>query len=286
LNESSALLQKSQTTFIQELDAALANIIQFYAEKECQVNTEFDQILTLVPPPIIVVVHDTRSSSSSAHLPLPSSEEEEEELHSITNTSTIVHNQDNYQDSRLIELYISLCKLKSFVSLNETAFEKILKKYDRLLNSNLKTSYITNTVLNAYPFRSSTRQHLEDIIQQVELMYNTTKEEGEKRVSLDVLFRERIHCDRDIVWRERIGQERKNTNLHTKEIADKAKQLKTPLILALSITLFVYLLNCSLFEQVEQRRCFAVLVFSSVLWATEVNLITFLTMDSHTHIIN
>lgn len=225
----------------------------------------------MAPPPPIIVVHDTCSSSSSTNLPLPSSgNEEEEDLNTITNESTVVYNQDNYQEGRLIELYISLCKLKSFVSLNETAFEKILQKYDRLLNSNLKASYMSNTVLNAYPFRSSTRQHLEDLIQQVDLMYNTTKEEGEKRVVLDVLLRERIHCDRNTVWRERIGQERRDTNLHTEELAVKAKQLKTPGILALSIALFIYLLNCSLFEHIEQRRCFAVLVFSSVLWATEV----------------
>lgn len=276
LTESSALLQKRHTSITEELDASLANIIQFYAEKECEFNTEFDQILNLGPSPspsVIIVVHDTCSSSSSTYLPLPPSiDQEGEDLDPAENYSPAVQNQGDYQESRLIELYISLCKLKSFVSVNENGFEKILKKYDKLLNSNLNASYMSNTVLNAYPFRSSTRQHLDDLIQQVQMMYNAIKEEGEKSESLDALLSERIQCDRNIAWKTHIGKERKTANIHIKETTVKAKHLKKSLVWAMSIAVFIYLLNCSLFEHIEQRRCFAVLVFSSLLWSTEVTL--------------
>lgn len=186
--------------------------------------------------------------------------------------------QDNdSQDQRLIDLYIYLSKLKSFVYLNQTAFAKILKKYDKLMNAKLSESYNCSTLLKSYPFKETTCQHLDNLIQQIESIYN---EQNHKSVDLNTCLHERLKNDRNLVWRKCLGQERRDTNITVVTEQEQEKNgfgltrfdLKKWIYLALSLALFIYLVNSSLFEHVEQRRCFAILVFSSVLWATEVNI--------------
>lgn len=78
LTEYTALLStndKDNSTFIQALDKSLANIIQFYTEKECEANVELDHILaptTATTNPIIIVIHEP-NINASPYLSLPAS---------------------------------------------------------------------------------------------------------------------------------------------------------------------------------------------------------------------
>ena len=42
------------------------------------------------------------------------------------------------------------------------------------------------------------------------------------------------------------------------------------LVMAFCCTVFAVLLNVNLFDEPEQQNCFAILIFASLLWATEV----------------
>lgn len=293
LTEYTALLStndKDNSTFIQALDKSLANIIQFYTEKECEASVELDHILastaittTTTTNPIIIVIHEP-SMNSSPYLSLPTSSSSCSIDDEQVSTADTMVQPNNYQqqdsdgqDQRLIDLYIYLSKLKSFVYLNQTAFAKILKKYDKLMNAKLSESYNCNTLLKSYPFKAATCQHLDNLIQRVENIYN---EKNYKSVDLNTCLDERLKNDRNLVWRERLGQERRDTNITVVSAQEQEKNdfgltrvdSKKWIYLALSLALFIYLLNSPLFEHVEQSRCFAILVFSSVLWATEVNI--------------
>lgn len=283
LTEQTALLSihgQDNSTFTNALNASLSHIIQFYTERESEANAELDDIVAPSTSPIVIVVHEA-SVNESSYLSLPASSSScSMDDEQVSTADTMVPSNNYYQyhqdndslDERLMNLYLYLSKLKSFLYLNQTAFAKILKKYDKRMNAKLSTSYTNNTLLQSYPFKPSTSQRLDRLIQQVETLYN---EHHSKSDDLKTSLHETLKNDRNLIWRECIGRERRETNIVVEEEKTNTGligfEMKKWIYLALSLALFLYLLNSSLFEHVEQRRCFAILVFSSVLWATEVN---------------
>ncbi|KAG2197878.1 hypothetical protein INT47_003547 [Mucor saturninus] len=271
LNESTALLPIGNTDhgrFIQALDDSLAKIIQFYTEKECEANVELDHILTCFypPEPVVIAIQDLNPDLPHGS---SSSTTDTDRSSATSITMDLKDDPDLMAGARtkLIDLYIYLSKLKSFVSLNLTAFKKILKKYDKVMDTKQSQIYIFRKVTEAYPFQAQTRDYLNDLIGRVEQIYNSNKKDGV--VDLSVLLTEKATNDQKMIWMDRIREERKFNDL---SISGTEARDRLPFIgiALMSITIFVYLLNSSLFEQVEQTRCFAVLVFASILWATEL----------------
>ncbi|KAI9869503.1 MAG: low-affinity phosphate transporter [Trichoglossum hirsutum] len=209
---------------------------------------------------------------------------------------------------RIISIYVSLCELKSFIQLNKTGFTKALKKYDKILDRHLKTTYLEQFVLTAYPFRRETMGHIEENIKKIEQAYADIVTKGDVELAkreLRLNLREHVVWDRNTVWREMIGIERKsqaanlglrqtllggdqdpaNARLQGDDMDDYGtKELQTPLgnlhypkwlfslnffILAGVVGVFIVLLKVPILENPEQRNCLAMLVFISLLWATE-----------------
>ena len=95
-------------------------------------------------------------------------------------------------------------------------------------------------------------------------------------------LREHIVWERNMVWREMVGQERRRQSVMLDEA--KPSAVRTPfgtvqidrdqalhtLFLVASMLVFAILLRSEIFPQVEQNRCFAILVLASMLWAGEV----------------
>lgn len=233
--------------------------------------------------------------------------------------------QDDYSDNavegllasgmtlkkRTISLYVSLCELKSFVQLNKTGFSKVCKKYDKTLNRSLKAAYVKDSVNPAYPFKQETMQHIDENIKNTERVYAgviTKGDIGRARRELRLHLREHVVWERNTVWREMIGIERKaqaanmglgrtllggdydpsKHRLQGDEPDDMGtKELDTPLgryrcprwlfsstffMLIGILVMFVILLVVPIMEKPEQQNCLAMLVFVSLLWATEVDL--------------
>ena len=233
--------------------------------------------------------------------------------------------QDDYSDNvmegllasgmtlkkRTISLYVSLCELKSFVQLNKTGFSKVCKKYDKTLNRSLKSAYVKDSVSPAYPFKQETIQHIDENIRNVERVYAgiITKGDVERaRRELRLHLREHVVWERNTVWREMIGIERKaqaanmglrrtllggdngpsNNRLQGDEPDDTGtKELETPIgryrcprwlfsstffMLIGILVIFIILLVVPIMKKPEQQNCLAMLVFVSLLWATEVGL--------------
>ena len=206
---------------------------------------------------------------------------------------------------RTISLYVSLCELKSFIQLNKVGFSKVCKKYDKTLNRNLKSVYIKEKVAPAYPFKPVTMQHIDENIQNVEKAYADVITKGDvptARRELRLHLREHVVWERNTVWREMIGIERKaqaanmglrrtllggdqDPKLQGDETGEVAtKELDTPIgkyrcpqwlfsstffTLMGIIVVFVILLVVPIMKKPEQQNCLALLVFVSLLWATE-----------------
>ncbi|EPS45285.1 hypothetical protein H072_734 [Dactylellina haptotyla CBS 200.50] len=210
---------------------------------------------------------------------------------------------------RTVNLYVSMVELKSFIQLNRIGFTKALKKYDKILNRNLRDKYINNSVLSAYIFRDTTIKDLATGIGKVEAIYAdllTNEDLDAAKKELRLYLREHVVWERNTVWREMIGIERKaqaanlgvrRTLLGTdvpdermRRQGDEAElpektEFRTPLgtvtcprwlvssnffVLIIAVAIFLGLLSAPIFHEPEQRGCFAILVFASVLWATEV----------------
>jgi phosphate transporter len=210
---------------------------------------------------------------------------------------------------RAISLYVQLCELKSFIQLNKTGFAKVLKKYDKILDRNLKSKYIDNHVSPAYPFRAETIKHIEENIAKMEEAYADIVTHGDVALAKQELrlhLREHVVWERNTVWREMIGIERKSqaANMGIRrtllgidtdpakarktgdddQLAD-VKELRTPVgrffcptwllsstmyTLIGIVVIFIILLYVPIMDKPEQQNCLAMLVFVSLLWATEV----------------
>ncbi|KAF8537510.1 SPX domain-containing protein [Trichophaea hybrida] len=206
---------------------------------------------------------------------------------------------------RAISLFVALRELKSYSQLNKTGFTKALKKYDKILQRNLKNSYIDQKVTPMHCFQPSTIAHLDENVNKIVEMYANLVTNGdveEARKELRLHLREHVVWERNTVWRDMIGIERKAHAAHMgplvgdgiekKQLAGDevdmvmfTKQLKTPMgsveiptwlfstgffTLTAIIVVFAMLLQVKTFDTPEQQNCFAMLVFVSLLWATEV----------------
>ena len=207
---------------------------------------------------------------------------------------------------RTISLYVSLCELKSFIQLNKTGFSKALKKYDKTLNRNLRPRYIEQSVTPAYPFHKSTVQRLDEHVSKIEKDYAEVVTKGDisiARRELRLHLREHVVWERNTVWREMIGIERKaqaanmgirqtllggnpDARLQGDDTEEpETKELSTPVgrftcpswvfsstiyTLIGVLIIFIVLLVVPIMKKQEQQNCLAMLAFVSLLWATEV----------------
>lgn len=188
---------------------------------------------------------------------------------------------------RSIALFTVLSELKSFIELNKTGFTKALKKFDKSLNTKLKADYLENLDNNSYVFRSDTANVLKDKIDRLVQIYASLATGGNienAKSELRLHLREHVVWERNTVWKDMIGLERKAQNATVAKQTDSkevlvgeegapisSKRLLNPtawkLLFIIAVTLLLMIF--SPFEQVEQKNCFALLVCSSLLWATE-----------------
>jgi phosphate transporter len=209
---------------------------------------------------------------------------------------------------RTVSIYVSLCELRSFIQLNKTGFEKVLKKYDKILDRKLKSQYLKTYVYPAYPFQQTTMDKLSGNLSNVERAYSqicTKGDVAEAKRELRLHLREHVVWERNTVWREMIGIERKaqaanigitqtllGRDNHAGQVRRQGDQLDsdikeviTPIgryrcpqwllsrtfwTLVACIAVFVVLLVVPIMEKPEQQNCLAMVIFVSSLWATEV----------------
>lgn len=181
---------------------------------------------------------------------------------------------------RIIGLFTTTSELKSFIELNQTGFKKALKKFDKSLNTDIKDEYLTALEEKSYIFKPETLKVVNEKIDSLVALYAFICNHGNlenAKSELSIHLREHVVWERNTVWRDMIGLERKthaaNNQNQEKEPEKKivSFNFKNPVILTLlfitSITLA--LLKWSPFDDSAQKNCFALIVCASLLWATE-----------------
>lgn len=232
---------------------------------------------------------------------------------------------------RLVAIYTQLSELKSYIELNRTGFSKICKKFDKSLNTDIKSEYLKFIEENSHVFQPTTIQHIQACITTTTITYARLSQESfpfplahDQEALLDVEIAERelsshlrdhVVWERNTVWKDMINLERKAQNVkaesqnlskiskqyQVKEIDQNGKvtiksepsaklaprtlkdliqsnpwQLVKLVIgstwclkICAIVAVFMTLLSFSPFDDVLQKNCFAILVFASLLWATE-----------------
>ncbi|TFK24815.1 SPX-domain-containing protein [Coprinopsis marcescibilis] len=190
---------------------------------------------------------------------------------------------------RITTLYISFTNLKSYVEINYSGFRKIIKKYDKVTYSELKDRYLHEVVEPSFPFTATSKDKLNAGIMTLVDLYAKCVTRGDRSMAKEQLKlhqRENIAWERDTVWRQMIGRERRGEGDRDMDGAVLIKEPEAPLIEVrspvgrLKITrrkiyrliaglLLALLLNVQIVDGKPANNCFAILCFCTFLWATE-----------------
>ncbi|KAG0370560.1 Sodium:sulfate symporter transmembrane region-domain-containing protein [Gamsiella multidivaricata] len=190
---------------------------------------------------------------------------------------------------RCIEIFIKLSELQAYVKLNSTGSSMALKKYDKSSENDTKTIDMNRVIFQAYPFLSETTAKLQQQIDHVTGIYARIFAGGDLELakrSLGTYLEDHIFWKRNTIWRDMIEAERKSQAVSVGPLPvlqEEPVPLRTQsdlivlpkyftgnvLLMAFCCCIFIALLNVSLFDEPEQQNCFAILIFASLLWATE-----------------
>ncbi|KAI8060296.1 SPX domain-containing protein [Gongronella butleri] len=308
-----AASQKSSTVadesaFMTQLDIQLEKVFDFYTQKETELYNKMDALVgdlagvlkddndhhypnqvdalyTLETLDSTLNVEEKASASQAAAGAEKRARRMSMESRFSMHSTAPSHVQ-NLTDKRsqLIHLYISLSELESYVELNKTAFEKILKKHDKVLNGHLRDQYLRKMVLDSRPFMPKTVETLRANITRVEKLYADAFCQGDVHVAMrqmKIHLKDQVRYDRNTVWRDMISQERQATEMHVKEpqvpkktygfgpMRLNGEQLRQLGFFIFSLVVLTVLLNVDTFGNRSENYCFALLIFSAVMWATE-----------------
>ncbi|KAF9448494.1 Sodium/sulfate symporter [Macrolepiota fuliginosa MF-IS2] len=191
---------------------------------------------------------------------------------------------------RITTLYISFTNLRSYVEINYSGFRKIIKKYDKVTYSELKDRYLHEVVQVSTPFTQASKDKVNEAINSLVELYARCLTRGDKTAAkqqLRLYQRENIAWERDTVWRQMVGRERRGDGsrvdlagaMLVKEPEKPLVDIATPvghfmitgkLIWgAIAIAIFAVLSNVNLVGAEAANNCLAILIFCTVLWASE-----------------
>ncbi|GAA99969.1 uncharacterized protein L969DRAFT_96586 [Mixia osmundae IAM 14324] len=194
-------------------------------------------------------------------------------------------------------LYRELWQLKQYAALNATGFRKITKKFDKVTENNLKEEYLKSVVEKAVPMTQDAKDRLNTALDSLVQLYAKITSRGDIEVATKQLrtqLREHVVFERNTIWREMIGLERKGwsrsrnvdkpilQNLGHEDskqsvLTTPVGRFRIPFWLttrfvggAVGILLFVFCLASDFFDRPEEGNCLALLVLCTVFWALEV----------------
>lgn len=194
---------------------------------------------------------------------------------------------------RIAALWLDLYALKQYVDLNFTAFEKILKKYDKNTNSKLKKQYVSENVLTSFPWTDEGKAELDRLLNKVLFLYRRVVCAGDEELAKEQLraqLRERIVVDRETVWSQMVSDRRGQGIFRSVEPDEQLpaferpkRGLRTPcgrvgyprwfsqrgFIFLIALASMAAIIAVNPLGRIEESNCLAMLVFCTILWATE-----------------
>ncbi|CDS04099.1 hypothetical protein LRAMOSA07054 [Lichtheimia ramosa] len=185
--------------------------------------------------------------------------------------------------ARCTDVYIVLSEIKSYIQLNHEAFRKILKKWDKITGARLQTTYCKNVIDVAHPFQQGRINEIDMAMKLIQQMYAAvfTNNDETKAVSeLKLHMREKIHFERNTVWKDMVSKERATFDAMAVEeqpgyqlpwinLFVSKNTIRRIITLCISLAFFIPLLCIDTLGHEAASKCLALLVFVALLWAFE-----------------
>lgn len=243
-------------------------------------------------------------------------DEEEGEYGAQDNTALLHHSQFNVKSQKtsllkqsIVNLYIDLNQLKSFIELNRIGFSKITKKFDKVLHMNTREKLIQSEAFfkDTYVFQHETLRALNNRIVQLVEFYAIIKGQSanveECKHELKSFLHDHIVWERSNTWKDMLGLLSHNKEIQT-ELDSVSPQFNSKLAIdcyhyhlprqirigslgiknisvpklfftmkafkiALIIAITGVLLGVKTFNDEAQHRCMALVECVAFLWASE-----------------
>lgn len=149
---------------------------------------------------------------------------------------------------------------------------------------------MSETVLLSYPWLSDTKEDLEILLARVLFLYRRVVVAGDEDLAKEQLrsqLREKVVVDRDTVWSQVVSGHRAQGVFRSVEPgADNAFETSATgdrmlpawfstkgMFFGLAAVALIGIVRLQPFERVEESNCLAMLVFCTILWATEVSFL-------------
>ena len=188
---------------------------------------------------------------------------------------------------------VDWCRLsKSLINVFHFLLLKLVQyRYDKVTYSELKDRYLHNIVEESPPFAQAAKDRLNYNLSRLLDLYTKCVTRGDNttaRQQLRLHQRENIAWERDTVWRQMIGRQRRgegdtqgasgatlvqepeSTVVDIPTPVGKFRITKRIISKVVALVVFILLLNVQVVKGEAANRCFAILTFCTILWATEV----------------
>ncbi|KAI8339045.1 SPX domain-containing protein [Chlamydoabsidia padenii] len=186
--------------------------------------------------------------------------------------------------ARCAATFIALSELKSYVDINKTGFDKILKKWDKVTNSDLRKTYYEKMVTTSDPFLPEQNIELERAIVLVRDMYAAVFTKGDQHAAtgeLKLHMRDHIQFERTTVWKDLVSKERLTFDAHAAEVKEGYRlpvfglfltksAIRRFCFLVIAVIPFAVFMSIDVFNDVPATKCLGLLLFAAIMWALEV----------------
>ncbi|RKP27366.1 SPX domain-containing protein, partial [Syncephalis pseudoplumigaleata] len=289
---------RANDEFLPVLDRELSRVTEFYVAKEGELYDELGRLLADINTAAEATAR-TASEIGNAAAAAAAAEgnfrdrmQRRLSLRSETSKSPVVVTLPSQAlRQRALNIYIALADLESYVQLNYTAFTKILKKYDKVTGNHLRKRYVQDSVRAAYLFHEQTKARLEEQTRTAAWAHGEAagiRDPDENELYLNKHLRERVVFERNTIWRDMIGMERKVAAIGVEQarpdhapdvVAVRGVRIprwllsRKAIIGVMSIIVFIALLRVKRIGEETDGKCFALLLLVCSFWIFEASAI-------------
>lgn len=239
-------------TFVGDLTAEKQKVDDFYKRTEAKFYDKFDALVKDLKK-IGVIEYDIDddtlfnepiASTNDEVPPLDLDDDEDDDefyddqSNIEDNTALLHHSQYNIKSQKksllkksIVNLYIDLCQLKSFIELNRIGFAKITKKSDKVLHLNTRTELIESEQFfkDTYAFQAETIELLNSKISQLVTFYARITDQphniSHSKQELKSYLHDHIVWERSNTWKDMLGLLSQADELTPKETEYNANKL-------------------------------------------------------------
>lgn len=150
----------------------------------------------------------------------------------------------------------------------------------------LKKQYVSESVLTSYPWQTTSKDELDTLLSRILFLYRRVAAHGDEETAKEQLrsqLREKVVVDRETVWSHMVSGKRDQGIFRSVEQEVDVPSFESKgvrrwpawitgktVILLLALGVLFAIVQVQPFDRVEESNCLAMLIFCTILWATEV----------------